>query len=47
MGWGLYLAWAAAGLSLVALLLHRFAYKPLFDRMLRRSRETSEALCAV
>ncbi|HWP40834.1 MAG TPA: hypothetical protein VNL70_07900 [Tepidisphaeraceae bacterium] len=32
MGWGLYLAWAASGLSLLALVFHRLAYKPLFER---------------
>ena len=37
MGWGLYLAWAAAGMSLVALVFHRLAYKPLFDRMKKAS----------
>lgn len=33
MGYGLWLAWAASILSIVALFLHRHAYKPLFDRM--------------
>lgn len=33
MGWGLWLAWAAAGLSLLAMVFHYFAYKPLFERM--------------
>ncbi len=32
-GWGLWLAWAAAGFSLIAIVLHRRAYKPLFDQM--------------
>ncbi len=32
MAIGLWLAWTSAALSLVALLLHRLAYKPLFDR---------------
>ncbi len=38
MGVGLWMAWAAAGLSLLSLVFHRFAYKPLFDRA-RAARE--------
>lgn len=32
MGPGLWLAWIASGLLIVGLVLHRRAYKPLFDR---------------
>jgi hypothetical protein len=36
-GTGLWLAWAAAGLLLVGLFLHRRAYKPLYDAMKRQA----------
>jgi hypothetical protein len=39
-GVGLWLAWAAAGLIIVGLFLHRRAYKPLYDKM-RRAGVTS------
>jgi hypothetical protein len=45
MGWGLYLAWAAAGLSLLALFFHRFAYKPLFDRAKRAAKGSKGEPC--
>ena len=45
MGWGLYLAWAAAGLSLLALFFHRFAYKPLFDRAKRAAKGSEGEPC--
>jgi len=46
MGWGLYLAWAASGLSLLALVFHRIAYKPLFERASKAARRREGALCA-
>lgn len=48
MGWGLWLAWAAAGLSLLALLFHYLAYKPLYERMRRSSKSAArqEEACA-
>ena len=45
MGWGLYLAWAAAGLSILALFFHRFAYKPLFDRSRRATTSPEGVTC--
>ncbi|HQY87026.1 MAG TPA: hypothetical protein PK402_00110 [Tepidisphaeraceae bacterium] len=33
MGWGLWLAWAASLLSILALFLHRRAYRPLYVKM--------------
>lgn len=45
-GWGLWLAWAAAGLVVVGLFLHRRAYKPLAEAASTRSGEASRgALC--
>jgi hypothetical protein len=32
MGWGLILAFAAAGVILIAMFLHRAAYKPLTEK---------------
>ena len=46
MGWGLYLAWAAAGLSLLALFFHRMAYKPLFERARKQAKAVEGAPCA-
>jgi hypothetical protein len=46
MGWGLYLAWTSAGLSLLALVFHRFAYKPLFERAARQSEGPKGIPCA-
>jgi hypothetical protein len=46
MGWGLYLAWAASGISLLALVFHRFAYKPLFERAARKA-ELQQAVACV
>ena len=46
MGWGLYLAWAASGLSLLALVFHRMAYKPLFERAKKTAREPEGVACA-
>jgi hypothetical protein len=46
MGWGLYLAWGAAGLSLLALIFHRFAYKPLFERAKKEANEPKGVPCA-
>jgi hypothetical protein len=48
MGWGLWLAWTAAGLSLLALVFHYLAYKPLYERMRRSSKSTArqEEVCA-
>jgi hypothetical protein len=46
MGIGLWLAWACAGLSLVALVFHRFAYKPLFDRFAHKHSTEGLAACA-
>lgn len=43
MGTGLWLAWMAAGLMLIGLVLHRRAYKPLYDAMKKRS-ENAEAV---
>jgi hypothetical protein len=40
MGYGLWLAWIAAGLVLVSLVLHRRAYRPLYVAM--KQRETAE-----
>ena len=45
MGWGLYLAWAASGLSLLALIFHRMAYKPLFEGAKKASREPEGVPC--
>lgn len=39
-GAGLWLAWAAAGLMVIGLLLHRRAYKPLYDSMKKRIANT-------
>lgn len=44
MGPGLWLAWIASGLLILGLVLHRRAYKPLFDRAQRErqfARQTS------
>lgn len=38
MGWGLWLAWSAAAMSLLALLFHYLAYKPLYERMRRTAK---------
>lgn len=47
-GWGLWLAWAAAGFSLIALYLHRRAYKPLFDAMKKRGADREQPVpCSV
>jgi hypothetical protein len=46
MGWGLYLAWTAAGLSLLSLVFHRMAYKPLFERMKRATAGAASAATA-
>ena len=46
MGWGLYLACAASGLSLLALIFHRMAYKPLFERARRAARRREGVPCA-
>src|SRR5262249_3354654 len=35
MGWGLYLAWGSAVLSILALFFHRLPTKPLFERAAR------------
>ncbi|HEY7089698.1 MAG TPA: hypothetical protein VH518_16490 [Tepidisphaeraceae bacterium] len=45
MGIGLWLAWACAGLSLVALAFHRLAYKPLFDRFVREQTSRNVTVC--
>ncbi len=45
-GYGLWLAWAAAGLCVISLLLHRRAYKPLFDQMKRDDAKSQGASCA-
>jgi hypothetical protein len=51
MGMGLYLAWTSALLSLLALGFHRVAYKPLFEKALKRSHrldpEPNGVACAV
>jgi hypothetical protein len=48
MGWGLWLAWSAAGLSLLAMVFHYVAYKPLFERMRRSSKSIKQDLaCAI
>lgn len=39
MGVGLWLAWIAAGLSLVAMAFHYLAYKPLFNRLAIQDRQ--------
>lgn len=41
-GYGLWLAWAAAGLTLISIVLHRRAYKPLYDQMKREARQARE-----
>ncbi len=46
-GYGLWLAWAAAGLSLIAIVLHRRAYKPLFNQMNRQNRQPEGEACVV
>jgi hypothetical protein len=46
MGIGLWLAWIAAGLSIVALVFHRFAYKPLFERIAKFHTSGGNAACA-
>ena len=38
MGYGLWLAWIASGLSILALFLHRMAYRPLYLRMRNKYR---------
>ncbi len=38
-GYGMWLAWVAAGFSIIAILLHRRAYKPLFDQMKREGHQ--------
>lgn len=43
-GYGLWLAWGAAASCLIAVVLHRRAYKPLFDAM--KSQKNLEAACA-
>lgn len=45
-GWGLWLAWAGAFFALVAIILHRRAYKPLFDEMKRQNRQPEGTVCA-
>jgi hypothetical protein len=45
-GYGLWLAWAAAGFTLVAIVLHRRAYKPLFERMKQAETQPQGAPCA-
>jgi copper chaperone NosL len=40
-GYGLWLAWAAAALSVVGLVLHRRAYMPLYEAMKKKARDTS------
>jgi hypothetical protein len=48
MGWGMWLAWSAAGLSLLALVFHYVAYKPLFERMKKSSRVIKQDVaCAI
>jgi hypothetical protein len=44
-GPGLWLAWICAGLSLVALVFHRFAYKPLFDRYVKEQPSRGIGAC--
>lgn len=45
MGVGLWMAWAAAGLSLLALAFHYLAYKPLFNRLVRE--DAKGIACAI
>lgn len=47
MGYGLWLAWAASGLVIVSLLLHRRAYKPLYVQMKEREERRGSAAVAV
>ncbi len=48
MGIGLYLAWGSAVMSLAALFFHRLAYKPLFERAKRQSKNIQPTVtCAV
>ncbi len=44
-GYGLWLAWAAAGLSLIAIVLHRRAYKPLYAQMKRLGTQPEGPAC--
>lgn len=44
MGYGLWLAWIAAGLVLVSLALHRRAYKPLYAKMKRDEQSATSKL---
>lgn len=41
MGYGLWLAWIAAGLVIVSLVLHRRAYKPLYNKMKQLEAQTA------
>lgn len=45
MGWGLYLAWSASAISLLALVFHRFAYKPLFERAAHKAELQQVVAC--
>ncbi len=47
MGSGLWLAWAASGLMIISLVLHRRAYKPLFVAMKQRETASLSAVATV
>ncbi|HTL28637.1 MAG TPA: hypothetical protein VL282_05445 [Tepidisphaeraceae bacterium] len=46
MGIGLYLGWTSALLSIHALVFHRLAYKPLFERAVRKAELQQVVACA-
>lgn len=46
-GYGLWLAWGAAGFVLIGLVLHRRAYKPLYDQMKREQRQQARTPASV
>jgi hypothetical protein len=45
-GYGLWLAWAAAFFSVIALVLHRRAYRPLYQAMKKLGKQPQGELCA-
>jgi hypothetical protein len=44
-GYGLWLAWAAAGFALIAIVLHRRAYKPLYLQMKKQGGQPEGPTC--
>lgn len=44
-GYGLWLAWAAAGFALIAIVLHRRAYKPLYVQMKKQGGQPEGQTC--